>query len=69
MYNFYNDFVLAFSNTNPIAKLAALDLIKYACLCNNAVLKEDEDGFDYEYSPTDLEDALEIRDKRTIVDY
>lgn len=32
MYNFYNDFVLAFSNTNPIAKLAALDLIKYAYL-------------------------------------
>ena len=32
MYNFYNDFILAFSNTNPVAKLAALDLIKYAYL-------------------------------------
>lgn len=32
MYNFYRDFTLAFSNTNPVSKLAALDLIKYAYL-------------------------------------
>lgn len=33
------------------------------------LIVEDEDGFEWTYSPTFLEDALRIRDKKTIVDY
>ena len=33
------------------------------------IVQQDEDGYEFEFQATDLKEALELRDQKTMVDY